>query len=276
MTLIAHLGPIGTNAEAAALAYAEHFKLQQGFTPRLKAYPTNIQALQAVAQNKADLAVVPVENSIEGSVTSVLDTIWQLDTLQIQHATELPITHALFSMSAQLQGIERVYSHPQALSQCQMWLNQNLPNTQAIATNSTAEALTHLDPAGEVGAIASPRAAQLHQLPILAHPINDHPSNCTRFWVVGSSVSEQGSHTSFAFSTANIPGALVKPLQVFAIREINMSRIESRPTKRCFGTYIFFVDIEASLRQETVQAAFEELKSCVEHLKIFGSYTVLN
>ncbi|AFZ32208.1 prephenate dehydratase [Gloeocapsa sp. PCC 7428] len=278
--LIAHLGPTGTYAEQAALAYLNQFKSEEQTT--LCPYPSIAQTLKAVARGKADVAVVPVENSIEGSVTITLDTLWQLDQLQIQLALVLPITHALLSHAPSLEAINTVYSHPQALAQCQGWLEQFLPNVELIPANSTTEALQHLEQESSAGAISSLRAAQIYNLPILARAINDYPDNCTRFWVVGQrSVSRQMSavkytHTSVAFSLpANIPGALVKPLQIFAERSINLSRIESRPTKRSLGEYLFFLDLEADANSPLVQSAIAELSTFTEILKLFGSYNVV-
>ncbi len=272
---IAHLGPPGTYTEAAALAYVHTLGRDSGNEPLLCPYPSIAQTLQSVAQAQAHLAVVPVENSIEGSVTSTLDMLWQLDTLQIQQALVLPIRHALLSRGSTIEAIQTVYSHPQALAQCQGWLEKFLPSVQLVPANSTTEALQELDKDYTAGVISSQRAAQLYNLPVLASAINDYPDNCTRFWVVGKQLSTGGSHTSLAFSTpANVPGALVKPLQVFASRGINMSRIESRPTKRSLGEYLFFVDLEADASQASAQAALSELASHTEILKIFGSYNV--
>jgi len=274
---IAHLGPPGTYAEAATLAYIRNLATEKGSEPLLCPYPSISQTLYSVAQGQADLAIVPVENSIEGSVVVTLDLLWQLDMLKIQQSLVLPIRHTLLSRSSILEAIKTVYSHPQALAQCQQWLEKFLPGVQLIPTNSTTEALHYLDEDYTAAAIASERAAQLYNLPVLASAINDYPDNCTRFLVVGKQPSTGGSHTSLAFSTlANIPGALVKPLQVFAEREINMSRIESRPTKRSLGEYLFFVDIEANASQTSIKAALEELASSTEILKIFGSYSVLS
>jgi len=278
MTLsIAHLGPPGTYAEQAALAYLQWVQQETGQEAVLCPYPSISQTLKSVAQGQAELAVVPVENSIEGSVTVTLDMMWQLDTLQIQLALVLPIAHALLSHSQNLETIRTVYSHPQALAQCQMWLEQFLPQVKLIPANSTTEALQHLEKESEAAAIASPRAAQLYNLPILASRINDYPDNCTRFWVLSQEQSHTiGSHTSLAFSLrANVPGALMKPLQVFAQRGINLSRIESRPTKRSLGEYLFFIDLEADTHSSSVQSALAELAAYTEILKIFGSYNVL-
>ncbi|MBF2050335.1 prephenate dehydratase [Leptolyngbya sp. NK1-12] len=274
-TSIAHLGPSGTYAESAALACAQLFSAKTGEEYILCPYPSIIQTIYAVANQQTRLGVVPVENSIEGGVGATLDTLWQLDTLQIQQALVLPISHALLSCASSLGTIQTVYSHPQALAQCQGWLTKYLPTAQLIPTNSTTEALQFLNQSSTIAAIAPQRAAQLYNLPVLAYPINDHPDNCTRFWVLSLDSSSVGSHTSLAFSIpANVPGALVKTLQVFAKRDLNLSRIESRPTKRSLGDYLFFVDIEASLQSDAVQSALLELQHETESLKVFGSYTI--
>jgi prephenate dehydratase len=270
---IAHLGPSGTYAEMAALAYVQ--TLPSSAAVALCPYPSILQTLHSVAEQQTQVAVVPVENSIEGGVGVTLDTVWQLNTLQIQQALVLPISHALISCAATLAEIEAVYSHPQALAQCQGWLAKHLPTAQLIPANSTTEALQHLNQNATLAAISSQRAAQLYTLPILAYPINDQPDNCTRFWVVSLKESPEGSHTSLAFSIpANVPGGLAKALQIFAERNLNLSRIESRPTKRSLGEYLFFVDIEASLQSSAVQSALLELQGYTEMLKVFGSYCV--
>jgi prephenate dehydratase len=273
---IAHLGPSGTYAEAAALIAAQWLHQTTGQDALLCAYPSIAQTLQAVAQAQADWAVVPVENSIEGGVTMTLDTLWQLDTLNIQRGLVLPIIHALISRAIAVPAIQTVYSHPQGLAQCQVWLEKFLPTAQLIATNSTTEGLPYLDTDVTSAVISSQRAAELHNLPILACPINDHPDNCTRFLILSLDRSPGGHHTSLAFSVkANQPGVLVKPLQVFADRNINLSRIESRPTKRLLGEYLFFLDLEADSHHPTTQAALTELANFTETLKIFGSYDIL-
>ena len=177
MTLkIAHLGPTGTYAEAAAIAYT---KLKtSGADFHLQPYPNIAQTLQAVADRDVELAIVPVENSIEGSVTMTLDTIWQIPApIYIQQALILPISHALISVATDLSQIEMVYSHPQALSQCQEWLQQHLPQAARISSNSTTAALTTLSTLPHAAAISSVRAANLYNLPALVYPINDYADN---------------------------------------------------------------------------------------------------
>lgn len=273
---IAHLGPSGTYSEQAAIAYCNRLQ-QEGQETVLHPYPSIPQTLKAVAQGEVQIAVVPVENSIEGSVAVTLDMMWQLDALQIQLALVLPISHVLLSHAQSLETLQVIYSHPQALAQCQSWLAQFLPNVNLIPANSTTEALQHLEREITAGAISSLRAAQLYNLPILARGISDYPDNCTRFWVLSrQSSATECSHTSLAFSLpANVPGALVKPLQVFAQRNINLSRIESRPTKRSLGEYLYFIDLEGDYHNSAVKSALAELTVHTEVLKNFGSYQVV-
>jgi prephenate dehydratase len=285
MTLaIAHLGPPGTYTEQATIFYVNWLRENTGMEGILCPYPSIAQSLQAVAQGDVQLAVVPVENSLEGSVTMTMDALWQLDSLRIQLALVMPIAHMLISCATSLDEIKTVYSHPQALAQCQGWLGQFLPTVQIIPSNSTTEALQRLEDDLTIATIASSRAAQLYNLPILASGINDYPENFTRFWVVSHGQTNTAhhtsstipSHTSLAFSMpANIPGALVKSLQIFAQLGINLSRIESRPTKRSLGEYLFFIDIEADSNDAKTQSALVELTPYTEILKIFGSYSVL-
>ncbi|MCU0535007.1 MAG: prephenate dehydratase [Hydrococcus sp. Prado102] len=269
---IAHLGPKGTNAETAALAYAKWRSQAKGQESVLCPCPSIAQTLKAVAKGETELAMVPVENSTEGGVAITLDTLWELDRLQIQQELVLPIVHVLLSHGKSLQEIKTIYSHPQALAQCQKWLELHLPLVQLIPTNSTTEAVQQISQNLNAGAIASPRASKLYKVPILAENINDYPDNCTRFWVVGLTPTTEGDRMSLAYSIpANLPGALMKTLQVFAERNINLSRIESRPTKRSLGEYLFFIDLEGRMTQE----ALTELSNYTEVIKTFGSYSIL-
>jgi prephenate dehydratase len=269
--IIAHLGPTGTHAETAALAYAKSVDSATKLVP----YNTIAQAIEAVANRKADLAVVPVENSIEGSVTMTLDALWRLDNLQIQQALVLPIEHQLITVAQSLDQIQTVYSHPQALSQCQEWLGKHLPQAQRIPSNSTTEILSQLPDLGTAAGISSPSAAKLYNLPILVADIGDRLENRTRFWVLGHQPAITGSHTSLAMTlSANAPGALLAVLAKFAAAQINLSRIESRPTKRSLGEYLFFMDLEADGSNPKVAKILTEITGIVEQIKLFGSYHV--
>jgi prephenate dehydratase len=277
--IIAHLGPAGTYAETAALVYAHSIEQIDPETnlPEIKlvAYNTIAQAIEAATNKSADLAVVPVENSIEGSVTMTLDALWRQDNLQIQHELVLSIEHQLITVANNFDNIEMVYSHPQALSQCQEWLGKNLPQAKQIPTNSTTEILAQLPDLPHAAGISSPKAAAMYHLPILAKDIGDRADNRTRFWVLGQQSSTIGSHTSLALTLpSNMPGALLMVLAKFAVAKINLSRIESRPTKRSLGEYLFFMDLEANGSDPAVAEILNEVRSTVEQLKLFGSYGV--
>ena len=283
---IAHLGPQGTYAEVATLAVARWLEQHGQGLPTLRPYSSIAQTLYAVEQGETTLAVVPIENSTEGGVRVTLDTLWQLGDIQIQQAWTLPITHALISHSADLEAITTIYSHSQALAQCHDWMQANIPQAKRMPTSSTANALEQLAEGNGVAAIASRRAAELYQLPILAYPINDRPDNCTRFWVLSQTgfdypdqtLNQQApfTHTSLAFSMPkNEPGALLKVLKIFAERDLNLARIESRPTKRVLGEYLFFIDVERGPQDPAMQTALEALERCTETLKVFGQYRVL-
>jgi prephenate dehydratase len=269
--IIAHLGPTGTYAETAALAYGKSIDADFELMP----YNTIAQAIEAVSDQTADLAVVPVENSIEGSVTMTLDALWRIDGLQIQQALVLPIEHQLITVAQSLDQIQAVYSHPQALSQCQEWLGKHLPQAQRIPANSTTEILSQLADLNTTAGISSPSAAALYNLPILAADIGDRLENRTRFWVLGHQPAITGSHTSLAMTlSANVPGALLAVLAKFATAQINLSRIESRPTKRSLGEYLFFMDLEADGRDPQVAKILAEITDSVEQVKLFGSYCI--
>ena len=269
---IAHLGPKGTFSDFAATTYA---KSRSDLSTHLEAYPTIAQAIRATEQGEADFCVVPVENSIGGGVMITLDTLWELETLQIQQAFTLPVRHAFISKADSIDSVQTVYSHPQALAQCRNWLAEHLPDVKLIPTNSTSEPMPIVKEDERAGAIASSWGARLYDLPILAHPINDYADNHTRFWVLGRQPATAGEYTSMAFSLpTNEPGALLKPLQLFSALNINMSRIESRPTKRLLGEYAFFIDVEANASEPTMRTALELLKMHTGTLKYLGSYNL--
>jgi prephenate dehydratase len=272
---IAHLGPVGTYTEAAALICQAWLIENTAQQYQLKSYSSIALTLEAVAQGEVPLAIVPVENSLQGGVTMTMDTLWRLDQIHIHLALVMPIRHALLSRAPSLNQIAKVYSHPQALAQCPQWLAQNLPQATLITTNSTTEGIQYLsDPT--LATISSQRAAALYGEPVLACPINDHQDNCTRFILLSRAPSPGGGFTSLALSLkANRPGSLLKLLQIFADRDINLSRIESRPSKRSMGDYLFFIDMEADVREPLSQAVLQDLEANTEVLKIFGSYDLL-
>jgi len=273
---LAYLGPTGTNSETAAVAYSQWLTRDQQQNSTLCPFPSIALALQSVAKSEIDQAVVPIENSIEGSVTVVLDGLWHTKNLQVHQELTIPILHGLLSYAKSLGEIQTVYSHPQALAQCQKWLENFLPQAQLIPTKSTTEGIMFLAEDLTAAAVSAPRAAELYQVPLLELDIKDSPDNCTRFWIVSRQKSNFGSHLSLAFSLPqNAPGALVRALEIFARRDINLSKIESRPSKRSLGEYVFFIDLLGNSQDSKIREALVELSDCTEVMKIFGNYNKL-
>jgi prephenate dehydratase len=283
---LAFLGPVGTYGEQAALQLVALEGLQDvEYVPQL-----GIRAVvQALASGSCDAAVVPVENSVEGGVTACLDALWEHPELAITRALVLPIRHALLG-SGGLEGVSEVLSHPQALAQCSQWLAEHLPHALQLPTSSTAEAARMVAGSRFRAAVASRQAAQEHGLQELAYPINDVAGNCTRFLLLRREGRQaSGAVASLAFSLhSNQPGALLEALGCFARRGLNMSRIESRPSKREMGEYIFFVDLDLDLDLDldaaagpagstgTLEEALGELRPLCEHLALFGTYPLTN
>ena len=277
LTSMAFLGPAGTYGEQACRRLAALCG-----SPEAERCPkATIRAVvKALLEQEVDAAVVPVENSVEGGVTSCLDLLWQSGLqgeagLVIQHALILPIRHALLA-DGSLEQITEVLSHPQALAQCSGWLQQNLPQALQLPTSSTAEAARLVRGSRFRAAVASRQAGEEQGVAELAFPINDQPGNCTRFLLLrrgGQIEQSQASRTSLAFSLhANAPGALLQALEIFAARGLNMSRIESRPSKRELGEYVFFVDLEAA--GPSVDEVLAALQPLCERLACFGTYPI--
>ncbi len=263
---VAYLGPPATfTHQAAALHFGSsaRFDPKQGIT----------EIFDAVEKGQAEVGVVPVENSSEGSVNLTLDRLIDANLL-ITGEILLEITHHLLSRATELSAIRTVCSHPQALAQCGQWLAVNLPGAAIVETSSTAAAAERAAPDPTVGAIASELAAQLYGLPILRSRIEDNPLNSTRFLVVGRRPAPASGKdkTSILCSIKHEVGALAKFLEPFARHGLNLTKIESRPTKRRPWEYVFFVDFEGYQANPPVQAALAEVREHCLFLKILGSY----
>ena len=270
-TRIAYLGPAGTYGEQASRALAE----LEGLTEVSFLPCAGLRAVvECLAQAGADAAVVPVENSVEGGVTATLDALWAHSDLGIRRALVLPIRHALLG-SGSLQDVTEVLSHPQALAQCSGWLAAQLPQALQLPTSSTAEAARMVAGSRFRAAIASRKAGLEHGLEELAYPVNDVAGNRTRFLLLHRGERRlEGDVASLAFSLhRNAPGALLEVLACLAEQGLNMSRIESRPSKRELGEYVFFVDVELPAQQpEALSTLVAALTPLCEHLAHFGAY----
>jgi prephenate dehydratase len=271
---IAFLGPPGTFTEEALLTQAD---LAGGELVPLRSVP---DVLAAVERGDADLAVVPIENSIEGTVNVTLDTLTFDADLLVQREIVLSVQLNLLAMpGSSIADISKVVSIPHATAQCRAFLLRELPNVEQIAANSTAEAARDLatTAAGDTAAIGTALAAKLYGLDVLAADIEDHPENETRFFVVGPAgqipaATGHDKTTIVCFQRADRPGALLAILQEFAARAINLTKLESRPTKRGLGRYCFIIDLEGHIDDELVADCLRDLRSKLADVKFLGSY----
>lgn len=267
---VAFLGPEGTYTHMAS---RELF----GLGARYREATTIDGVFDAVRRKEATYGVVPIENSTEGPVTWTLDSLTQGD-ISIRQELVLEIEHCLLSRAAGLTTIERVYSHPQGLAQCRVWLAKYLPQAQVVHTPSTAGASREALADDRAAAIASRLAAELFGLPILRENIQDKVENATRFVVLSQKDAPRtgDDKTSVAFSLpdAGERGSLRRVLEIFDAASINLSRIESRPKgQRIEGwEYLFFVDLVGHRSDEPVAAALRALDGRCDMVKVLGSY----
>ncbi len=274
MPPVAFFGPAGTFAEEALLTQPD---LAAGARVPIASIPDVIAAIDA---EEYELGVVPIENSIEGSVSVTLDTLAFESELLIQREIDLPISMGLFvKPGTKLGDIRQVLSFPIAAAQCRGYLKSKLPNAAFVAANSTADAAATVarSKRTDQAAIGNSLAARLHGLKVLAHDIEDHPENQTRFVVVGHGIPAPTGHdktTIVCFQRADRPGSLLAMLQEFAARRINLTKLESRPTKKSLGDYCFFIDIEGHINDELVADCLRTLAAKVAHVKYLGSYPV--
>ena len=268
---ISYLGPAGTFTEQAAVLVAGE-NARADFIP----FPSITASAEAVAHRDVDVAVVPFENSLAGAVGETHDLIIHQLDLFIVNELIIPIEHCLIvAPDADISEIRVIYSHPQALGQCQRYLSRRFPNARTEATLSTAQAVTRAVEIGDqVAAIAPRRAALLHNAQILEIGIEDDHRNATRFVVLAHSDHEPtgDDRTTMLFSTANRPGALLRVLQHFADADINLTRIESRPAREQLGSYLFLIDCDGHRTDPALANALEQLEPELERLRIIGSY----
>lgn len=263
---VAFLGPEATFTHQLAI---KHF----GRSAEMLAEKSIADVFEEVEKGRADYGVVPIENSTEGVVNHTLDMFMESD-LVICAEREEPISHYLLSVSGELSKIKKVYSHPQALAQCRKWLESRLPKAEIIESASTADAACQASLEGTAAAIASPLAAKLYHLKVVAPKIEDFQKNFTRFLVIGKHSPERTGKdkTSILFSIKDRVGALNDILLIFKEHGINLTKIESRPTKKKAWEYIFFVDFLGHILDAKVQAVLSELKKNCLSVKILGSY----
>ncbi len=283
MVRIAYLGPHGTFTEDAFYKATEEGVLafESGTEVELIRTATVHEAILAVEQGEADRALAPFENSIEGSVRSTLDTL-AFDTERVTIIGEFDYTvHAQLLMRSPipLSDVTQVYSHPQPLAQCARFLREKLAGAERLSVNSTAEAARIVGASSEPwAAIGARSAVDFYGCQIVCEDIEDEATNVTRFiWIAPAGTEPQrGTNwkTSLIFSELgeDHPGALVDALQEFSSRDVNLSRIESRPLRQELGRYMFFCDLEGALADGPVGKAVEALRGKADSVRILGSY----
>lgn len=266
---IGYLGPNGTFTQKAANIYSKDI-------PSV-AYKTIREVLMAVENNEISMGVVPIENSIEGTVNVTLDTLIFDANLFIQSQIVLPISQNLMiNKNNKGKTITKILSHPQALPQCQKFLTEKFNEVPLVEVSSTAEASKIVSNSLEsFGAIGNSLCCDIYDLYLLHENIQDNNNNKTNFVVVSKKNSynpKVGFKTTIAFSTLNRPGELYKILDIFSVWDINMTKITSRPMKDVEGEYVFFVDIETSINDKDITDALTMIKRKTKFIKILGSY----
>ncbi|MGC9517869.1 MAG: prephenate dehydratase [Methanomicrobiales archaeon] len=263
---IGFLGPLGTFTEEAA----------SKLNGKLIAYESILAVLDAVETEKIDWGVVPIENSIEGSVGVTLDLLAHDYNLKINKEIILPISHNLLvNKGTTLKDIDIVYSHVQALSQCRKFIEKNGFKTHS--TSSTAGAANLIVNNKNSAAIGTTRAAEIYGLEVLKKDIQDYKSNVTRFIVLGAHDHPKTGNdkTSIVFTLSeDKPGGLYEVLGVFASKNVNLTKIESRPSKEKLGSYIFFIDFEGHRKDKDIGNILNIIKSKTPYIKMLGSYPI--
>jgi prephenate dehydratase len=271
---VAFLGPAGTFTEEALRISAP------GDVEKVPC-PTVYETVMAVQDGRADRAVVPIENSLEGGVAATLDALAdEADRVRIADEAILPVHHCVVAArELELAEIERLLSHPHAAAQCGRFLRDNLAHAELVSVGSTAEAVRQVrDAAGAWAALGSRLSAELYDCRILAADVEDHPGNLTRFvWLAPRGEPyDPGprAKTSIVFWGAGdeSPGWLVAVLHEFADRGVNLTRIESRPRRLRLGHYMFFADLEGAEHEAPVKEALTALAGRVQTLRVLGSY----
>lgn len=274
-TEVVYLGPAGTYTEIAAENLIKEKTDIKNFDKTPKA--TIIQVIKAVDNDRGKIGVVPIENSIEGIVRETVDNlITSTSRVMITGEIIVPISHCLMSKGNDIFKIDKVLSKDQALAQCLHFMAKHLKDgVEKIPVSSTSEAARQIAELPEnYAAIASYKAAEIYGLNILAKNINDEKDNLTRFVSLGAKTLPRTGNdkTSIAFSARNESGALVDILLVFKENDINLSYIESRPSKKVFGDYTFFIDFEGHIEDENVQKTIGKIAPMINFYRILGSF----
>jgi len=262
---IAYLGPAATFTHQAAMA---KFGSSLDYVPAM----TIGEVFYKVESGRAEYGVVPIENSTEGAVNHTLDMFFE-SKLKIYSEILLEISQCLLS-NYRLEELHKVYSKREVFGQCRLWLRANLPSVECLEVSSTAHAAEIANKEKYSAAIASELAASLYSIPVVQKSIEDSPHNVTRFFIIGRKDSPPSGDdkTSIIFSTEDKSGALYEALGVFKRAKINLSMIESRPSRKKVWEYYFFVDFDGHKSDPRVKEALKKLRAVCKSVKILGSY----
>jgi chorismate mutase/prephenate dehydratase len=263
---VAYLGPEGTFTHLAA-------RRLFGLQARYRECATIDAVFEAVSSGDTTYGVAPFENSTEGAVSMTSDALLEGDLL-IRQEYVLPISHCLLSRSSSLSRIESVYSHPQALAQCRSWLAKHLPRAQVVQTTSTSAAAREAHADERFAAIAAEIASEIYDLPIVRANIQDRAENATRFIVLGREDAPPTGkdRTTIAFGVVDQKGALRRVLSVLEAANVNLTRIESRPSRSRAWQYVFLVDVEGHRSDEPLRRALKSVAKGTDFVKVIGSY----
>ncbi len=270
--------PVAFQGELGAFSHSAALKLL-GETTALLPCPTFKSVFQALRTDVAAAAVIPIENTLHGSIHENYDNLLEYD-FAISGETSIRISHQLIAMpGVKFNDLKSVFSHPVALSQCKQFFEEH-KTLQAVPYYDTAGSVKHLkeQDLSESAAIASEIAAAIYDGVILRRDIEDNRQNYTRFFLLTKQVSDSAKageqyKTSLVFSTANRPGALFKAMACFALRDLSLTKIESRPFVGRPWEYLFYVDFLGSIHEETAQRALANLRECTQFVKLLGSYS---
>lgn len=271
---IAYLGPGGSYTEMAKDLFCKKYEL----TAYQEPMKTIKSVLEFIDENPKTIGILPIENSVEGTVRETIDNLIRTknQNIRILSETVMPIHHCLLSRTTELYSITGIISHPQALAQCRNYIHNKMPrNIHVIEAASTAEAARKLQEYNlTYAAIGSEKTADIYNLNVLECNINDEQDNKTRFALIGDhqTPKTKNDNTSIAFSTENKPGALLEILQIFHDHEINLSYIDSRPSKIKFGEYTFFVDFDGHISDEKTIKVLNEVENRTHYYRLVGSY----
>jgi chorismate mutase/prephenate dehydratase len=265
---VAYLGPVGTFSEQA---------VYQQFGSAVEGLPCASidEVFRATEAGTADFGVVPVENSSEGAINRTLDLMLGTTTL-ISGEVAIAVHHSLMTRTGNMDGVQVICAHSQALAQCQVWLNQNYPNIERRAVASNAEAARMAGDDASVAAIASEMAGTQYKLGVVKGHIQDDPHNRTRFAVIGhlQTLPSGKDHTSLVLAVPNKAGAVYQLLAPLAKHGVSMTRFESRPARIGTWEYYFYVDVDGHVNDAAVAQALAELKDQAAFFKVLGSYPV--